>query len=151
MLGVEGIVRIVDFGIAKAASRVSSTRGGQVKGKLRYLSPEQVSGLGVDRRSDLFSAAVVLWECLTGQRLFDGQSPGEIMARILADDVPNPGSYVRISSALARVVLRALSYRPEHRYASARDMARALALAEPARKHHRDRCLGRTGLWTVAA
>ncbi len=131
MLGVEGIVRIVDFGIAKAASRVSSTRGGQVKGKLRYLSPEQVSGLSVDRRSDLFSAAVVAWECLTGRRLFDGQSPGEIMARILADDVPNPGSYVRISSALARVVLRALSYRPEHRYASARDMARALALAEP--------------------
>ncbi|MEZ4220985.1 MAG: serine/threonine-protein kinase [Polyangiaceae bacterium] len=131
MLGTEGIVRVVDFGIAKAASRVSSTRGGQVKGKLRYLSPEQVSGQPVDRRSDLFSTAIVLWECLTGRRLFDGQSPGEIMARILADDVPSPARFAKVSSELGRVVLRALSYAADERFVTARDMARALALAEP--------------------
>src|SRR5580692_3839687 len=75
LVGVDGIARVVDFGVAKAAGRLQSTRDGQVKGKAAYMSPEQLRGDGVDRRSDVYACGVVLWEMLTGQRLFAGGSP----------------------------------------------------------------------------
>ena len=70
MVGADGITRVADFGIAKAAGRAQSTQDGQLKGKLCYMAPEQLAQRPVDRRTDVYSASVVLWEALTGQRLF---------------------------------------------------------------------------------
>src|SRR5262245_13924051 len=84
LVGIDGIARVLDFGIAKAALRASSTPGGRMKGKLAYMSPEQLAGVGVDRRADLFSAGIVLWEALTGEQLFVGDDQGKIVGAIMS-------------------------------------------------------------------
>src|SRR5262249_46075580 len=74
LVGVEGVARIIDFGVAKAIGKMHATREGQLKGKLAYMSPEQVKGGDVTRQSDVFSTAIVLWEALMGERLFNGEN-----------------------------------------------------------------------------
>jgi serine/threonine protein kinase len=74
LISYEGEVKIIDFGIAKAANKASKTQAGILKGKFGYMSPEQVRGLPLDRRSDIFSAGIILYELLTGERLFVGES-----------------------------------------------------------------------------
>ncbi len=74
IVGRDGVARVLDFGVAKAAARIDSTADGKIKGKLRYMSPEQFSGTFIDRRTDVFAAAIVLWEMLVGRRLFDVSS-----------------------------------------------------------------------------
>src|SRR6185436_5870623 len=76
MVGVDGVARVLDFGIAKAVSSSQSTRKGEFKGKIAYTSPEQLRGEKVDRRAELFAAGVVLWEALTRKRLFSADDPG---------------------------------------------------------------------------
>src|SRR5580700_11191148 len=78
LVGTDGAAHLIDFGVAKATGRAQVTREGQLKGKLAYMAPEQLGGSPVDRRADVFGASVVLWEMLTGQRLFDGADEGEI-------------------------------------------------------------------------
>jgi serine/threonine-protein kinase len=122
-----GAVKLLDFGIAKFARALQSTRAGFVKGKSAYLAPEQLQGLAFDGRADVFSLGVVLHELLTGRRLFAGDTDLATMRNVLHLKVPLP-SRVRagISPALDHIVLRALARNPARRYATAADMARDL-------------------------
>jgi serine/threonine protein kinase len=127
LIGLDGITRIADFGVAKAAGRAQTTRDGVVKGKLAYMAPEQLSGGEVTRASDVFAAAVVLWEALSGKRLFVGQNHAETVFKVLSAPIPLPStSDGSISPALAAVVMRGLAREPARRFASARELALAL-------------------------
>ncbi|MEZ4219300.1 MAG: serine/threonine-protein kinase [Polyangiaceae bacterium] len=131
LVGVDGVGRVVDFGVAKAMIRSTSTRDGKVKGKLAYMSPEQIQAGPVDHRSDIFSAGVVIWEALAGKRLFSRPDPGAIIAAILTDHIPPPSEFApNLPGALDAVVLKALSKHPDERYGSASEMAEAVAEAQ---------------------
>ena len=130
LLGLDGAPRVIDFGVAKAMGKMHATREGQLKGKLAYMSPEQVRGVEVTRVSDLFSAAIVLWEALTFERLFTGKNPAELILRVLDEPIASPRSKLPdLPLALDVVVMRGLSRDPALRYATARDMALALEAA----------------------
>jgi serine/threonine-protein kinase len=132
MLGSDGIVRVVDFGVAKATGRTHTTRDGKIKGKLAYMAPEQLLGNDVDRRADIFAAGALLWELSTGRRLFDGASEGEVLHRVLADTIPPPGTInPRVSPAFDAAVLKALERDPARRFETAESMAHALDAAAP--------------------
>jgi serine/threonine protein kinase len=132
LVGEDGVARVVDFGVAKAASRMQSTRDGQLKGKLSYMSPEQILRKPVDRRADVYAAGVVLWEALTGRKLFQADDVSGLAMAVLAGEVPRPSSRrTSPSSALDDVVLRALDRRPEARFATALDFASDLEAALP--------------------
>jgi len=90
LVGVDGVARVVDFGVAKALGRVQTTRDGQVKGKIAYMSPEQLCGDELDRCADVFSASVVFWESLTGLRLFRGDNPATVLKRVLEEPILPP-------------------------------------------------------------
>jgi serine/threonine protein kinase len=127
LVGADGVPRVLDFGVAKALGRTQSTREGQVKGKLSYMAPEQFHGEAVTRQADIYAAAVVLWEALTGRRLFSGDNEAIVLARIVKHEVVPPSRYrSEVSHELDRVVLKGIASKPAHRYASARDMALAL-------------------------
>jgi serine/threonine-protein kinase len=127
LVGVDGIARITDFGIARAEERLGVTRDGQVKGKLAYMAPEQTSGNPVDRRADLFSTGVVLWECLAGKRLFQGQNDGEVLRNLLVNPIPRLRDVSPdLPAALDEVCARALSRDPDERFATAAQFADAL-------------------------
>jgi serine/threonine-protein kinase len=130
LVGADGVPRIIDFGVAKAAGKMHATRGGQLKGKLAYMSPEQVRSLPVTRQSDLFAAGVMLWEALTGLRLFNGESPAELVLQVLSHPITRPSlRAVGVSPELDEVVLKALAREPRNRFATARAMAKALTAA----------------------
>jgi len=106
----DGIVKLVDFGIAKAVRRAGETRTGTVKGKVSYLSPEQCRCEPLDRRSDIFSLAIVLWELTIGRRLFLGTSDLEVMNAIDKVDAPRPSQMVsRYPRELERIITRGLT------------------------------------------
>jgi eukaryotic-like serine/threonine-protein kinase len=127
LVGLDGVARVLDFGVAKAAMRAQSTRDGQMKGKVSYMAPEQLRGKGVDRRTDIFAAGIVLWETLTGRRLFDGDDPGEVLTKLLEARIPSPSEVEpRVPTELDTVVMRALDRDAEARFATARDFAIAL-------------------------
>lgn len=134
LVGIDGISHILDFGVAKASSRVHTTENGQIKGKLSYMAPEQLQNLEVDRRCDVFATGVVLWELLCGKRLFARNDPGATVAAVLSGQVPPPRQLrPDVSPALEAVVLKALAPNREQRFATAREMAIALEQAvEPA-------------------
>jgi eukaryotic-like serine/threonine-protein kinase len=132
IVGADGIARVVDFGVAKAASRAQTTKDGQIKGKLAYMSPEQVQSKPVDRRSDVFAASVVLWELLAGRRLFAANDPGGTVANILWNPIEPPSKFAPgIGSELDRVALRGLARNPSERFSTTREMAQALEGATP--------------------
>ena len=123
----DGNVKVVDFGIAKVAGRLSSTRAGTLKGKLAYMSPEQVRGGEVDRRTDIFALGVVLWELTTGHRLFRMESDLETLEKVQACIVPPPSTIVAdYPVELESIVMKALAKSPDARYQTARELARAL-------------------------
>jgi eukaryotic-like serine/threonine-protein kinase len=127
LVGLDGSARVLDFGVAKAIGRLQVTREGQVKGKIAYMAPEQVRGGALDRRTDVYAASVVLWELLTGQRLFGGMRDGERIERILFGAVDAPAAIApHVPEGLNDVVLRGLARDPTGRFPTARDMARAL-------------------------
>ena len=133
MVSYSGEVRVIDFGVAKAKGSLSRTGNDVVKGSIGYMSPEQARGLKLDARSDLFSAATVLHELLTGRPLFLRESELLTFRGILRDDIPspiqvNPG----VPRALSDVVMRALARPPEERFPSAEAMGRAIEKALPA-------------------
>ncbi|HVZ36544.1 MAG TPA: serine/threonine-protein kinase, partial [Polyangiaceae bacterium] len=125
LVGLDGVARIFDFGVAKAAAmRSQATTDGQMKGKLSYMSPEQLNSREVDRRTDVFAAGVVAWECLTGRRLFAGSDPGEVLAKVLTLEIPAPIEVLStIPPGLSDAVMRALERSPEQRWQTARDFA----------------------------
>jgi serine/threonine protein kinase len=132
LVGLDGITRIADFGVAKAAGRVQSTRDGTVKGKLSYMAPEQIGGGTVSRVSDVFAAAVVLWEVLTGTRLFAGENDAQRVFMVMSAPIPRPSTRrTELAPALDAIVLRGLERDPARRYASAREMALALERVAP--------------------
>ena len=129
IVGRDGVARVLDFGVAKAAARVTSTRGNAAKGKLRYMAPEQIRG-AAERRSDVYAAGVVLWELLTGKRLFDGENDAVTVMTIL-EGCGTPPSHVAsdVPVALDDIVLRSLALDPNDRFPTARAMAVALERA----------------------
>lgn len=119
----DGDVKVVDFGIAKAAAAQVSTIAGTLKGKIPYMSPEQCRGEAVDRRSDIFSIGTLLWELTTGKRLFAGENEFAILNRVAKADVPPPSSIrPQYPPELEAIVMRALAMRPEDRYMTAIDL-----------------------------
>ena len=132
LVGADGVARLTDFGIAKAEGRLHSTRSNVVKGKLAYMSPEQLSGRPVDQRADVFAMGIVIWEALTHRRLFAYDDPAEIFRRVLVTPIPKLSSVRRELRPLDAVLAKALSRDPEDRYASASELARALEQAAPA-------------------
>jgi predicted ATPase len=128
LLGRKGPVKLIDFGVALAEQRFAHTSPGLVKGKLAYMSPEQVSGGAIDFRTDLFALGVCLWEGLTGVRLFQAQTQVEAMARIMACEVPPPSLHrPRIPPEVDALVLKALSREPSERFARGLHLAEAIA------------------------
>ncbi|MDX1386518.1 MAG: serine/threonine-protein kinase [bacterium] len=122
-----GTVKIVDFGVAKAAFKLSEKDRGVLKGKFAYMSPEQTEGIYVDARSDIFSTGVLLWEALTGRRLFKKKSNTETIEAVNTMTIYPPSAYRNeIPSQLDEVVIKALERDPKKRFASASDMALAL-------------------------
>jgi serine/threonine-protein kinase len=141
LVGTDGIARVLDFGVAKAVGRAHATRDGKLKGKLAYMAPEQLEGRAT-RQTDIFAASVVLWEVLTGERLFGGDDEREVIGKVLGrrPEPPSlwiarrkgpPGATHRQLEDLDAVTLRGLSQRPEDRFETARSMAIAL-----------ERCMG---------
>jgi serine/threonine-protein kinase len=127
IVGLDGSSRLIDFGIAKAASRISVTHSGALKGKLRYMAPEQIRQLPLDRRADVFAAGVVLFEALTGEKLFTGEDEGDIVLGILALELPAPSSRVPdLPVALDAVVARALARDRRERFQTAAEFQDAL-------------------------
>jgi serine/threonine protein kinase/ABC-type sugar transport system substrate-binding protein len=127
LVGVDGVARVLDFGIAKAVGRAATTRDGQVKGKIAYMAPECFEFFEVNRQSDIYAASVVLWETLTGERLFKGDTDSQTVARILANEVAPPSLLAsEVSPELDAVVLRGLARDPSKRFETAQDMALAL-------------------------
>ena len=126
-VGVDGVPRVLDFGIAKATNRVQETRTDQIKGKVAYMSPEQLAKGNIDRRADVYSASVVLWEALTGQRLFKADDVPTLVYAIINDEVRKPSELVDgLPRGLDEIVMRGLSRDANDRYASALEMAEAL-------------------------
>jgi serine/threonine protein kinase len=116
MVSFSGEVKIMDFGIAKAASRSTKTRVGTVKGKCAYMSPEQARGKPLDPRSDLFALGVLLWEMLTGKRLFVGESDFETLNNVLKAEVPAPSELnPEVPKELDAIVLKSLAREREDR------------------------------------
>jgi serine/threonine-protein kinase len=131
LVGEDGMARVIDFGIAKAAGRSQSTEDGAVKGKLAYMSPEQLRGESDDPRVDIWAAGVVLWELLEHRRLFQAEVKVAVVPMIMAGKVEKLTPGRAEIPALQAVLDRALALRPEARFASADEMARAIENAVP--------------------
>jgi eukaryotic-like serine/threonine-protein kinase len=126
-MGIDGVPRVLDFGIAKATNRVQETRTDQIKGKVAYMSPEQLAKGAIDRRADVYSASVVLWETLTGARLFKADDIPSLVYSIINDEVRPPSSLVPdLPKGLDEIVMRGLDREAHNRWPSARAMAEAL-------------------------
>jgi serine/threonine protein kinase len=127
-LTYDGQVKIVDFGIAKAADSSHETRTGVLKGKVAYMSPEQVgSKTGVDRRSDIFAVGAVLWRVIAGTRMWKGLNEMEILLRVTRGEIPSPTTVrADIPKGLVDICMKALAFEPEHRFQTALEMQEAL-------------------------
>ena len=127
LVGVDGVTRITDFGIAFAAARSTVTRAGKIKGKFSYMAPEQVRGLEATRRIDTYAAGIVLWEALTGRPLFKRKDDVGTINAVLSAPAPAPSSLVpAVPAQLDAIVLKALQRKPEDRFQTAEEFAEAL-------------------------
>ena len=127
LVGYDGNVKVVDFGIAKAAHRSTETHSGTLKGKISYMAPEQCMGLEVDRRSDVFALGIVLYELYTVRRLFKASSDFLTMTQIASGQIPTPRLHRQeIPVELEQIILKALARHPTDRYQSAEEMRVAL-------------------------
>jgi len=125
LVGVDGAARVFDFGIAKAVDRLHTTQDGSLKGKIAYMSPEQLDNAPVDRRTDIWAASVVLWELLVGKRLFVADSQAALIRVIMTKPVPAPSS-LGCPPELDAVLARGLAKDPNERFSTAREMAVAI-------------------------
>ena len=127
LMSFEGEVKVIDFGIAKAANKVSKTQAGVLKGKFGYMSPEQVRGVDLDNRSDIFAVGIVLYELLVGDRLFLGESDFSTLEKVRnVEMVPPTRLNKNLSPHLERIVMKALAKTREDRYRHASEMAEDL-------------------------
>lgn len=145
LITYEGVPKLVDFGIAKAAMRINETDAGVLKGKYAYMSPEQCQSEQLDPRSDIFAAGIVLWECLAGRRLYKSDSVVKSVERIL-HEAPIPPTRVNADcdAELSKVVVKALQKRPRDRFATAEEFRDALD--EAVRRSHNYRASEARGL-----
>jgi serine/threonine-protein kinase len=126
----DGEVKVLDFGIAKANRQAEHTEIGVIKGKFRYMAPEQVNGSPMDARTDVFAAGIILWEALTGQRLWAGFSDAKLLQVVMEGDIPPPRAIAPdVPEVLEKVCLRATASNAVDRYQSAQEMALELASA----------------------
>ncbi len=145
MVGYDGSVKVLDFGIAKAEERATKTVGGTIKGKYGYMSPEQCKGKSIDRRSDIFALGICLYELTTLRRAFKGNDDFETMKRIVAGDVILPSVAVPgYPRELEAIVLTAMANDPNARFQTAAEMIEALdAFAQRAKLVGSNTALGR--------
>src|SRR5262249_15218347 len=123
----DGLIKVVDFGIAKAIDSSSETRTGVVKGKVTYMAPEQARGDPVDRRADIFSVGVMLFEAITGRRMWKGVPDLTVVHELMSGSLPSIRQAApEAPEALARICDRALAWNREDRYATAQEMHDAL-------------------------
>jgi serine/threonine-protein kinase len=126
LIGVDGIPRVLDFGVAKAVGRAQHSKVGQLKGKLSYMAPEQLLG-NAGRAADIYAASVVLWEALTGKRLFEGEDQATVLSKLMTRHIALPSKFnPKVSKEIDAVVMKGLASEPTDRYATAREMALAL-------------------------
>ncbi len=131
----DGEIKVIDFGLAKAANRASRTAAGVIKGKVAYMSPEQATGAAIDRRTDVFALGTTLWELSCDRRLFKRSDDVETLRRVHAADVPDPTLLVNgFPPALWRVLKRALARDKDGRYSTAAELAADLDALAPAGK-----------------
>lgn len=127
LVGHEGISRITDFGVARANARLTLTRGGQVKGKLQYMAPEQARSDTVDQRTDIYAAGIVLWETLSGKRLFDADNEMALSQMILQGPQSSPKDHnPSVPQAISNVCMRALAVDASQRFPTALAFADSL-------------------------
>lgn len=127
LIGYEGTIKLCDFGIVKAVSKTSHTRMGALKGKLQYMSPEQAWGRNVDGRSDIFSLGALLFEMLTGRRLFSGDSEMEVLEAVRECRVQAPGALdPSVPEEVDAIVLKALAREPDDRFQTAGELERQI-------------------------
>jgi serine/threonine-protein kinase len=123
MVSFNGVVKILDFGIAKATSQIEQTRAGEIKGKLSYMSPEQCMGKQVDQRSDIFALGVVTYEWITGYKLFTGENEMAILKCIIDGKIYPPGYFKEdVPEPVERILMKCLEKDREKRYQSAWDL-----------------------------
>ena len=132
MVGRDGVARLTDFGVAKAEDRLTHTRDGQVKGKLAYMAPEQAASGQTDSRSDLFSMGVILWESITGRRLFRAESTAATLHKLLHDEIPAPSTVDPALAPLDGVLQKALARDLAQRYQTAEEFANGIEEAASA-------------------
>src|SRR5580658_7037504 len=131
LVGVDGVSRVLDFGVAKAVGRLQTTRDGQLKGKLAYMAPEQLKGR-TTRLTDVYAASVVRWEALTNKRAFQGENEAQMVDLLLGGCNEPPSKYAEgVPPALDAAAMRGLSVDPGGRFQTAREMACALEDALP--------------------
>ncbi len=132
LLGYDGHVKLIDFGVAKAKGRSNETSGGSLKGKIRYMPPEQAWGREVDRRADVYALGIVLWECLTFRRLFDGDNDFQILEAVRNPVLKRPSQHAQgVAEGLDDAVMTSLSPSVEERFQTAQAMRRAIGGACP--------------------
>jgi serine/threonine-protein kinase len=127
LVGVDGVSRIMDFGIARAEIRITSTRGAQVKGKTAYMAPEQIRAEPIDQRCDIYAAGIVTWELLTGERLFRADNEGSLVSLVLTGASRTPSQLnSTVTPAIDAVCMKALAPLADDRFATAAAFAEAL-------------------------
>ncbi|MDI1476781.1 serine/threonine-protein kinase [Polyangium sp. y55x31] len=130
LVSTDGIAKLTDFGVARADSRLSSTRTGTVKGKVPYMAPEQIRSKALDQRTDVYAAGAVLWEMLACRRLVQGDSEVAMMYQITEGAAVSPREVIpEVPEGIARACLKALEKNPDDRYTSAAEFAEALEAA----------------------
>lgn len=128
IMSYSGTVKIIDFGVAKAVEKSSNTESGVLKGKFAYMSPEQAQGNPIDRRSDIFAAGILLWEVITGERLFKRKSNLDTVKAVQKAQVTPPSKMRKgVPKALDKIIQKALARKPSSRYQQASEMAEDLA------------------------
>ncbi len=128
IVGYDGSVRVLDFGIASAAERLHTTRNGTIKGRFAYMAPEQMRGMPVDRRADLWSLGVVCWEGLAQKRLFKRDTEAETVLAVTQDPLPSLAEVGHpVPSPMAKIATQALARNRDHRYTTAREMGLELS------------------------
>jgi hypothetical protein len=134
LVGVDGVPRLIDFGVAKATGRLQTTREGQLKGKIAYMAREQLDRTEIDRRADVYAASVVLWEMLAGRRLFVADTEAQIVTLVLGGAHEPPSAHAPdVEPELDRIVMRGLALDASERFATAHEMALAIReVATPA-------------------